>query len=204
MTPRRIKKKMSPQRKTGLMCSALSLLTGVASVVNHGWDWLGFLCAGAVLVFIASSIWETSFLKALQVGMLFLIGTVLVFQNDSPTYIGIVILSVSWWYLYTYDFMVHGALMKTLAGITGLLVALAISTEGDLWSITLRSAMTYVISQAIWINAEDLIEKKKRLAILEEERKNAELKEENRAMREAGLILSKEVRLKETGNGPKG
>lgn len=186
------------------MCSVLSLMTGAASVVTHGVDWLSFLCAGSVLVFTASIFWETSLLKALQVATLFLIGTILTFQPDGSTYIGITILAVSWWYLYTYEFMDHGAVIKTIAGITVMMVCLAISTEGDLLSIVLRSTMTAVLTMAIWINAEDLIEKKKRLAILEKERENARLKEENGAMREAGLILSKEVRLKETGNGPKG
>lgn len=144
---------------TGIMCAAISLATGIFQGIDYGFDWLVQLCAGAFVVFTTSIFHEARALKAFQVFTLFIIGAFLIFQNDDSSYIGIIVVSVAWMYLYTYGFMANGATVKTIAGVTALVTILAISTEGNFSSIMLRSMMTGVIFTAIWINARDLIDK---------------------------------------------
>lgn len=176
-------------------------------MAQGGYPWLVALCAGAFLAFLPSIIFENQVFKAFQVGALFVIGGTMVFQNDDASYIGIIILSLGWMYLYTYGFMAHGMVIETVTGVTALVTILAISTEGKLSSIILRTLMTAVIFIAIWINARTLIEKAREADALRLE--NLELK--LRLMEatlgqvvEAGMVLVDVVKAKGKDNASKG
>jgi hypothetical protein len=142
---------MTPQRMTGIVCTALTSLVILQYSLMGIFDAFTWFCVGVLFVFVASIVWEWAGLKLFQVGTMFLIGGVLQFHGESSAYIGVGIIALTCSLCYAYDFMTKNASIKWISLGVCLVILLSITPYGEIRTTIMRSAMTASMILISWI-----------------------------------------------------
>lgn len=185
----------------------LSIFTACV-ILNHlfqgALSWFDAVYGVFLIPLAASFFWESKALKLFQVGVILLSGIIMLLPRDETSRtVGMVIMSFSMMFAYTYGFLATRPVVKLLV-FGAVYIGLFVSSLENIGNGTMWVFMAFTIPGAIWVCSRELIEKARRLDELEKSHLKQDLIASETLLREtvdAGMVLVKEIKGKDAKDG---